>query len=72
DLVPEAKTKDKKDLKLVSATNIIDDIDSLKDNEESVRAIFVSDKLIDKMDVYFKIKDKLGEVDEHEFEITIN
>lgn len=59
DLMPKAKTEDGEELELVSATNLVPNIDNLKINEESIRAIFISEKKIDRTEFLFDIKDKL-------------
>ncbi|MDD7463473.1 MAG: hypothetical protein SOW41_00495 [Anaerococcus sp.] len=69
DLLPKAKNMDKKDLELVSATNIVPGLEGLKSNEESVRAIFVSDKKEKNIDYSFKITDKLDK--ENKFKIRL-
>lgn len=60
DLMPEANTvAGDRQFQLISATNIVPDIENLKANEESIRAIFVSDEKINQVNFNFHIKDKL-------------
>lgn len=61
DLMPSASTEEGLSLELVSATNILPGLDKLKPNEESIRAIFVSNEKLDKVEVSFTIKDKLDQ-----------
>lgn len=61
DLMPSASTEEGLSLELVSATNILPGLDKLKPNEESIRAIFVSNEKLDEVEVSFTIKDKLDQ-----------
>lgn len=65
DLMPKLNKEDGSKLKLVSANNETSETIDLKDNEELLRAIFVSEEKLGKVDLSFVIKDKLGEKTEY-------
>lgn len=69
DLTPKAKSEDNKSLELVSATNVVPGLEGLKDNEEGIRAIFVSDEKLDLVEYNFLIVDKLDR--ENTFKIKL-
>lgn len=66
DLMPKAYLYDGKsevkgkELELLTATNIVEGLENSKANEESIRAVFVSDDKIDKAYFSFNIEDKLN------------
>lgn len=72
DILPKAKTKDGENLDLVFATNLVPEIDEIKKNQESVRAIFASDQKIDQVDISFNITDKLGQKTHYKKNFDIN
>ncbi|MDD7305291.1 MAG: hypothetical protein PUG67_01740 [Peptoniphilaceae bacterium] len=59
DILPSAFDSKDKELEFIFATNIVPEIDLIKSNQESIRAVFVSDQKVDFVKYKFSIKDNL-------------